>query len=579
MNYKKLKKDELRELCLKKGLSIEGTNDDMIARLKSTVPKITTREIFPQSGDNSIRAQGVKEVNQNPFIQIKISNLSNYFSFGYIYPLHLEESEIYKTENRATDILTLFPKNIVAGYTPINSFNPEDALVEFIPNDLDSYSLAEQKLLVINQPIPVSRIISIYFKSEKDKASFIASVKTFPDNYVPESICKVFDSKIESTPIDYSTLTLPENSSLNLWVSRLDLFDKLMGLYAFIKNTGLLYAEKENRLDEYLPSFFSALNLINTTQSLSRFKENSFLRPIFKELEITSAQRLLFTMIIRSIKVNESFNIKSSIGLLEFVLNETKKPEEKTELGDIINHFKSLDKLATSFPDLLKLEIINRNYPVLILLFLSKFPNKSRLNTDKQAVRTFFIGEEITLPVNVAEYVLAVLGFYYGYKNMVKADTNLRFNDRYFQIVASQVQSIKFKLEDFLDRFIVESCFNYAVRQSQLNNTYDFLPSSDATLPIPKPILDGTFEYVVKMTDVLNHNVTSISKISKLDKLISELLHRHPDKIQKTSYLSAYFFKHFKLDLYYFIDVLKKNQNEVDLEELTKVIDLEKNNR
>lgn len=581
MGYKDLKKDELKELCIKKGLSTAGKREDLITRLTQAESKEPIPDIFSQVSkpENSLQIKAHDNRQSNyPLLHIKSANLSNYFNFGYVYPLCLEESEIYKTENRANDILSQCPNYILASYYPINSFGNNDVLVEFIHDNLDYQEINSFEVLIVNQPFPVSRIKSIYFKTEKDRSTFISSVRTFPDNYVPESICKVFTSESKTIQIDFEKLPPFDNKSVEKWKEPLDFFDRLMGLFAFIKNTGLLYAEKENRLDEYLPSFFGALGLINSVPELTRFKENALLRPLFKELEITTAQRLLFKLVVDRIKANDTFSIKIAITLLESTLSETNKPEEKAELTEIIRLFKEVDKLSISFPELLTRDLISRNYPVLILLFLAKYPNKSRLNTDKQAVRTLFVGET-PLPISTAEYVLSLLGFYYGYKNMIKADTNLRFNDGYYQTVANYVQSIKFKLDEFIDRFIIESCFNYAITQKQLSDNYQYLLQSNLSTKVPTNAPTNHFTYSTKLTEVLNHNVISITRISKLESAISEILAFYPDKVQKTSYLSAFFFNHFKLDLHYIIETIRKSPGDVNIDEVIKIIDLDKSKR
>jgi hypothetical protein len=591
--YKEYTGDELKNICKERGLKVSGKKNDLVHRLLSDdESKAKNPDIFSGNANPESQAKQLKSTDTiskstssvaNYFLHLNSTNLSNYMGFGHFYPLAIEESEIYKNENRAKDILSAFEDYIIVAKNPINKYDSSDVLVELVLNGIKVNEFENSGLFYISEPIPVSRVKSIYFKTSDAKASFLSSVKTFPDSFVPSSICHV-DSGDNFKPkeIDLDQIKLPRNKSLTEWRDKLDLFDKVLGLFAFIKNAGILYAERENKFENFTVGFFSTLNLINPVKQLSAYKENVYLRPLlnYRSFEINNVQREIFKSIIERVYANKSFDIKTAVTILESAISrEHPKNGELTDIKEQLNLFRQLESLAISYKGVLQKEVISKpqNLPVLVLLFLSKFPNKSRQHTDKQAVRNAFIESEFNLPLNSAEYVLGVLGLNYGYKNMIKEDTNLKFSDSNFERLAASTQSIKFKLESYFDRFIVESAFRFAVQQKVLNDSFDFLNWSEE-MSDSKPIAispNNQYEYLDKSTAVMGQKILSIVRQDKTEKVFERIANQYSDKVENTSYLAAFFSKHFNLDKRHIIEVLKMNKGRYPMNELENVIELD----
>jgi len=585
--YKDHKIDQLRDLCKERGLDTGGKKNDLVSRLlkaDNSKPNMFTPAAVEVEKPKKTIKVATKE---NFYLQIKSSNLSNYFNFGYFYPLALEESEIYKNENRANDILTTFEDYIIIGKSPINRFESSDVLIEFVMNGIEVSEFENSGLFYVSEPIPISRVKTIYFKSAATKATFLSSVKTFPDSFIPSSLCEIITTDNEKAEeIDFERIKLPKNEKLSDWKERLDLFDKILGLFAFIKNACVFYAEKENKFENYSTGFFSTLNLINPIRQLASYKENVYLRPLlhYRNLEINSAQREIFKSIMDRLYANKTFDIKTAITILEkSIANEHSKNGELSDIREQIDLFKQLDKLIISYKGLLQKEVIRKaqNLPALVLLFLSKFPNKSRQNTDKQAVRNSFIENEFGCPLNIAEYILGFLGLYYGYKNMNKEDTNLKFSDSTFEQLAVNSQSIKFKLENYFDRFIVESVFQFAVKQKVLNDTFDFLNwSTEKSESKPASVPSNfQFEYSDKSFYVMGQKILSIVRQDKTEKVFERIANLYSAKVENTSYLATFFAKYFHLDKWHVIDMLKKNKGRYPMNELEDVIDMDSKNK
>lgn len=588
--YKDYKIEELRNLCEERRLDTVGKKNELISRLlraDNTKSNIFNQALEIEPAPKPTQVAKTSYAKDNFYLHLKSSNLSNYFNFGYFYPLALEESEIYKNENRAKDILAEFQDYIVVGKLPFNNFENSDVLIELVLNGINVTEHENKGLFYIAEPVPVSRVKTIYFKNAATKATFLSSIKTFPDSFIPGFLCEIISTENEKVQeIALDKIKLPKNESLSEWRVKLDLFDKILGLFAFIKNASIFYAEKENKFENYSAGFFSTLNLINPVKQLSTYKENIFLRPLihFKNFEINNAQREIFKSIIERVYSNQTFDIKTAISILEnSIAAEHSKNGELADIKEEIYLFKELTNLNISYKGILQKDVLrkNQNLPTLALLFLSKFPNKSRQNTDKQAVRNSFIENEFSSPLNIAEYVLGFLGLYYGYKNMIKEDTNLKFSDIYFEQLAASTQSIKFKVESYFERFIVESAFQFAVKQTVLNDDFEFLNWSSETseskqAPIPSSY---QYEYLDRSFSILGQKVFSILRQDKTEKVFEKIANQYPDKIEITNYLGTFFEKYFHLDKWHILDILKKNKGRYPMEELEDVINMDKKNR
>jgi hypothetical protein len=101
--YSNLKSEELKKICASRGLSVIGKKEILVKRLVSFDQK---SENAGQLSINDYVEEAFTTKNELKFyIHLKSQNLSRYFNAGIIYPLALEESEIYLNENRCDDAI------------------------------------------------------------------------------------------------------------------------------------------------------------------------------------------------------------------------------------------------------------------------------------------------------------------------------------------------------------------------------------------------------------------------------------------------------------------------------------------
>jgi len=586
MEYKHLRVSQLKQLCTKYDLSSDGRKEDLLRRIYDFELKKNNETSFNRPSKESFNAEDKMTMSNTLFLQLKASNLSYYFNSGVIYPLALEESAIYKNENRIQDIFTLFQEYIVLSRTVINTLEEEDALVEIITTNLPIVNIKDTPLFYSEEPIPLSRIKSIFFKSEAAKSTFCSSAKAFPDSFIQDQLCSLISPNIETEKVDFKKIELLPNLHLTEWKIILRKYDKIMGMFSFMKNAGIFFAENENNYQEYTTNYFSALSIINSTVKPQVTKDIGLYRYILFpfDIDVSNVQRVLFRQILDTIHNDIDFNLELAQKIIqEAIASHLASAEEEKELNTIAQYFHKLEQQQTTYKDLLLIDVIRKNYPIIALLFLARFSNKSRQHTDKQAVRNTFILHEAQLSKSVSEYLLGILGLYYGYKTMIKQDTNLKISDRSFSDYSEKQQSIKFRLESTLDRFTIESIFNFCKLNQTISDEYSFL-----NIISPKNIQPlnsskwSEFDYLDNSYTILNTNVTVIERRNKSAKFIEIIDRAYPENIPAKSFLLHLIISNYGIDKKSFLDLVRANIAKINPDELLQLIELDqhqKNNR
>jgi hypothetical protein len=573
-------KQELIEQCSKLGLPIDGTVQQLTKRIKDFNSRLTTEMHFTTPIETTVDSSH-QQLAKNYFVQLNVLNFQYYLNYAVILPVQAIQSEIYKTENRKRDWLTVFSDYVILSSKPVSAWNPDEVMVEINIEGLTIVEISEG-VYYSADPIPISRIISAIFPSDQCRQKFLIDINISSDSYFPGNLCFVSDKRdfIDFNP----TESLPGNRDLPLWRDRLNRFDRILGMFSFMRTAGIICSDKENIYQEYSVSFFSALHRIYYPEGQPT--ERDF--PIFKyllyptEIEGPPLHKLLLQKILHNIYSGREFGYEAAKNLLSEVISSGILKEDESDINNVMDIFSKLERQQIIFRDVLASDLFRKHYPLLGLLFLSQFSNRAKSHTDKQAVRNVFFSNTNVLAKGMTEFLMALLGLYYGYGNLVKADTNVRIEDPIFSRLGMAQQTIKIRDFTYIERILVETCFDFSksghgifreLSMRAYNATLDNKPSSNTSI--------GQVNYIDRSILKYGTNITIVEKRSKLSELIDLIMKSYPSSIPYKSLVLHHVLQSSGISKQLMITLLHQAVNSLDYNDLKKLIevDLAQNNR
>jgi hypothetical protein len=411
----------------------------------------------------------------------------------------------------------------------------------------------------------------------------VSSVEIFPDSFIPKDCCQLIPEKIGTVTLDAEA---PPVNGQGRWASVISRYDRLLGMLAFLKNTSLLYTNVTGEFVDYTPGFFHVLALINLRED-SLQKENSFFRWIISPDTIDidgKVARYQFKEIIKAVYEGREFDVDWALRLLDESMNFEKAAEQVETLRSVVKLFFDYKKLRIDYRVLLANPLVQKNIPVMLLVFLIKFPNKGLGHSDKQALKNYFRSNDGGIEKKDAEYIFAVLGLYYGYGNLVKED-RLDLADPYFNGLAKDTANIKFKLDTFFDRFVIESVFQFAKGNGErLNETFEYLNVAPLAQPI-RLSAPRTYdaEYVDRSFRKYGKQFFNIQKISASAMMARELPVLYGTQITMEDHLFTFVARHYpqllSIDTEQLARLIAQESGNKSLNELRDVIELDKKYR
>lgn len=445
-------------------------------------------------------------------LQVHRIKLQDYIQCGLITP------DRYLSDECEQDIQSTNPDFLVIsdGYT--QELDEYQILIELIlTNEEKEQLIYTEGICYLNSALPITRIKKVYCQDKEIINWILINLATSEKGYLPKKVFEpyiknrapIFEKK-ESAPVKQAI------SSEDLSI-KMRLFDKRMGMFAFMKNATLYGCNITQRASNYAENYFGMLS-----KYVDFNKEVTSHNEIFKLL---------------SDKKNESFkNILYSDRQIdeEFmrsIYEEIEEPEAKEIFAELLEN----NKVLKTLPLLVDKGIYF--YIGLIYYFRDKNSNK------KDNFKTNI--EEYT-PYDKLETSLAFLGIYYGY-NSLRADESIAIKDKYFKkLLDKERVNIKFKLDSKLDYITVETIYNYSFNDRSIKGfTYGYLDYPKKPTPI-KFAKDKTFEqwYSVEQEGYFDIEHIKIKKQSFEEVVLSKLEKYNEDITPQKYYIFGYIFKY-----------------------------------
>ncbi|GAA4393988.1 hypothetical protein GCM10023186_46060 [Hymenobacter koreensis] len=466
-------------------LPMTGTAREVDVEAEAPVAPSPSSVPAAEEADEQVLIGERVKLGQAHYLQLHRDNVGQYFIRGAFYPNALELNQQYK-ENRAEDILSQFPGYLVLAPGIVGDFEENQLLIELQLREEDAInSEVVDELCFLNTPLPISRIKSISFATESAQSSFYNNVESFRDYFFPKSLSRAIRDDIPTVEGELSRQPRLPATNVAKWTEVLERFDRVLGMFGYMKIASVLRANVEGPLVDYPDEFLGAWHEINTAIE----KPERAKTPVFKSLlrldidqgqGVVRAKRALFFALINTIYSGEQISYATAIKLINQVGGAFKRSNlvgkeaesQESQLQELRVAAEEFNKLSTPglipFQSVLKHfegpqnEHASSNLPLSALVLLGKFSDRKRDKSDKQAALNYFARTNAAIQKTDLIQYLAIMGLYYGYQSLVREMENPFTEQPELASLNEDTNRLRFRMEKPDDRRLVESVFRFS---------------------------------------------------------------------------------------------------------------------
>ena len=381
-------------------------------------------------------------------LQINRIKLQDYIQRGLIVP------DKYLDENKEIDIQSKNPNFLVVSDGYIKKLDEYQILLELIITDDEKKRLHEMDgIYYFDFPLPITRIKKVYVQNQEIKKHIDVQIQNGENGFLPKNLFSVFGSiKPKLKQREYKPLQ--NDVVIDDFEEQIRVFDKRMGMFAFMKNSEVYYCDDVSKIANYSERYFS---------TLSKLLEKPLDDKIFEELNILKQNEEFKKLLYSTAQIDK-----------EFIINESLKIED-SELKSIFLEMISPTGTRKALKSLLEKKDIERYLIGLVYYFRQKDSNKKD---------NFKIDIKNLIPYKVAEISLAVLGIYFGY-TILRSEEKIEIKDKYFKkLLKKDKLNMKFTLENKLDYMTIETIYNYCFKDKIKGYEYEYLSYPSKLKPI-----------------------------------------------------------------------------------------------
>jgi hypothetical protein len=257
-----------------------------------------------------------------------------------------------------------------------------------------------------------------------------------------------------------------------------------MGLFAFIKNTNLYFANREKSISNYSNYYFTLLGQLNSNIE-------------YTEID---AKKLNFLKALLEIE-------KSTIPLIKKVF--TREQIDDAFIKEIADNSKNKDILYQLFDEMEKMEALEELKDTKD--FYTAYLYVNRFDGDMESLKTKI--KDIK-EIEKVEILLAIFGLYYGYSK-IRAREAIDIEDDIFKnlLIDNREKNIKFILNSKLDYVTIESIYQYVFNNKISDEEFDYLAYPKKHNPIKIKLTKNIQNwYTIKKDKYIDVEVISLSK-------------------------------------------------------------------
>ncbi|WP_137014373.1 hypothetical protein [Sulfurimonas crateris] len=374
-------------------------------------------------------------------LQINRIKLQDYIQRGLIVP------DKYLDENKEIDTQSKNPNFLVVSDGYIKELDEYQILLELIFTDEEKKRLQEvDGIYYFDFPLPITRIKKVYVQNQQIIKHIDVQIQNGENGFLPKNLFSVYLKNKKPIFEQREYKPLQDDIAIDNFEEQIRVFDKRMGMFAFMKNSEVYYCDDVSKIANYSERYFS---------TLSKLLEKPLDDKIFEELNILKQNEEFKKLLYSTAQIDK-----------EFIIKESQKIED-SELKSIFLEMISPTGTRKALKSLLEKNDIEHYLIGLVYYFRQKDSNKKD---------NFKIDIKSLIPYEVAEISLAILGIYFGY-TILRSEEKVEIKDKYFKkLFKKDKLNMKFTLESKLDYITIETIYDYCFKDKIKGYEYEYLP-------------------------------------------------------------------------------------------------------
>lgn len=373
------------------------------------------------------------------FVEIHRGNIFQYYIGGLL----MASKYI---QNRAfPDIQSINKNFLVLTNSGSHAAGGDQVLLEVDLSGIDTEGLLiYDNYALLAVPLPVTRIKKILVNHKETQATIIKDALLFNGGFIPEDLFEIREAGLKQK-FDFSSA---EKNEVKQYTAQIDKFDRTLGLLAFLRNYDILIAEKSKVYKSLPTHFFYAMQAIDEGFGIDLIPKNTiseFYGYLFNDS--CPADKSLLKWLFARVQQGDNF---TDSDILEFGRELKLANEDSIAVRNVLSLLSNnLErKNALRLVDELKSKSA---LPLYIFAFLRIYGNLNSIEVARRDLVNVYSG-------SYGEYAFALLGFFYGYRNLQNTDERISAS----QIASSFIKGkapIKFQLTTPFDYRIIEAVY------------------------------------------------------------------------------------------------------------------------
>lgn len=557
-----------------------SSEDELAEQLSSQVNTVKEKSRLSKEvsevPDNAQKSQVIVKFDiQKPiYLEIHNGNIFHYFSSGIVSPSK------YIAKRAFPDLQTINRDFLVLVNSPSHSSYADHILLEV---DLEGFNidslLIHENFALLEAPFPVSRIKSILVQDQIVKDSIVNDALVFNGGFIPEDLVLV--QKLgKQQRFDIKTI---KREQVTDYSAKIDKFDRILGLLAFVRNYDLLISAK-SKIYKTLPNhFFYAMQVLDESFGTEIIPKNiisEFYGYLFNDS--CPPEKELLKWIFSRVNINDNFTDEDTLnfGKLLNIVNEDSESLRKNILTLLSKNLERKKALKVIDESKSKSQL-----QLYVFAFLRNYGNLNNIDIARRDIEAVYSN-------SFGEYAFAVLGYFYGYKNLKNTDERTSPAEAISDFVKVK-PPIKFPLTTRFDYIIFELVYQFVFSDREEKKKFQVrVPENliDEKPMIKRPVdkyrmaetvLYGKLYQNISFHDPFDAVLEEVSKLQEEIPLISDLgvfchharISIKPMIISDFSHAGSIFERacFSKVDLYrYLLD----HRNNIDIHEIQQRLQL-----